>query len=176
MISSVKNRSPAEIGARIRESRNHIGATLADTAEKAGIHANTLSNIEHGRSRPTEATLENVAAALGQSLADLLGTTPANPPDDQSVVAFLQEFRSKTPQVFEDWSSLMWERYLALGVRMGVANETAAHFFVGQVKREFRSIQELLDLFDANQADDVLAILKREHSRLRESQRHAFPD
>ena len=167
----------ARIGARIRELRRHSRLTLRDLAASAGIHPNTISNIERGKSRPTPGTLESIASTLGLALDRLVGPEPARPPEGEAVVAFLDGQRAEAPELFADWSDAMWERYLALGRRFGVANDAAARFFADQVKREFRCIRKLLDLFDANQADEVLAVLSREHARLRAgAQRAPVPD
>jgi len=155
------------LGARIREARRHSEFTLATLAAKAGIHANTISNIELGKSSPNRKTLGKIAEALGRSVEDLCGPAPARPPEEQAVVAFLDGFRAQSPEVFGEWSEAMWERYLTLGTRFGVANAAAARFFADQVKREFRYIGQLLDLFDANQADEVISVLLREHARWR---------
>jgi len=166
---AIEGRTATPLGARIREARKHSEFTLATLATKAGVHANTISNIEHGKSVPTKETLNSIATALGRSVEDLCGPAPARPPEEQAVITFLQGFRAQAPDLFRDWSEAMWERYLALGTRFGVANDAAAQFFADQVRREFRCIEQLRDLFDANRADEVISVLSREHARWRAS-------
>lgn len=68
-----------DVGPRLRMLRLLQGLTLKQLAERAGLSLSYVSDLEHGRSRPSLATLERLAAALGVSRAELLGEDPAEP-------------------------------------------------------------------------------------------------
>lgn len=59
------------LGAAIRALREKKGVTQEAVANKAGIAVPTLSHIEAGHANPTWATVRDIAAALGVSLAEL---------------------------------------------------------------------------------------------------------
>lgn len=61
------------LGSRIRARRTALGLTLAEVAERAGLSLPYVSNLERGRGNPTLDALRSVAAALQQSVSDLLG-------------------------------------------------------------------------------------------------------
>lgn len=63
----------AELGARIRELREHGGQSLRSVASAAGISPGFLSQIERGNANATVSTLRGVATALGLTTADLFG-------------------------------------------------------------------------------------------------------
>ena len=50
-------------GRQIRAARGLVGWTVRTLAEKAKIHANTITNIETGRYRGTDETLAALRAA-----------------------------------------------------------------------------------------------------------------
>jgi transcriptional regulator with XRE-family HTH domain len=60
------------LGPRLRATREEQGERLVDTAEKAGISPQYLSEIERGRKEPSSEMIAAVAGALGLDLADLL--------------------------------------------------------------------------------------------------------
>ena len=60
------------LGPRLRTTREEQGERLVDTAEKAGISPQYLSEIERGRKEPSSEMIAAVAGALGLDLADLL--------------------------------------------------------------------------------------------------------
>jgi transcriptional regulator with XRE-family HTH domain len=153
------------LGARIRDARLHSGLTLGVAAKRAGVHPNTLSNLERGKSAPTRDTLERLAEVLGKQIDEIVHTTPASPPAHEAVEAFLEGLRAKTPRVFEGWNDEMWRRYLSLGKHFGIVTEAAAEFFADQVRREYRCIEQFLELSQANQSDAVVALLSREYDR-----------
>jgi transcriptional regulator with XRE-family HTH domain len=64
-------RPQPEIGAAIREVREKRGLTQEALAAEAGTTLSTLSVIERGRANPTWATVGDIAAALGVSVAEL---------------------------------------------------------------------------------------------------------
>jgi transcriptional regulator with XRE-family HTH domain len=63
------------VGGRIRRFREDRGLSLSQLAEKAGVSKGYLSALENDPSarRPSAETLYAVAAALGVTIADLLG-------------------------------------------------------------------------------------------------------
>lgn len=64
---------------RLRELRTDQELTLQQVAERANIDVSTLSRLESGKRRLALDHLPALAAALGVSADDLLGSTP--PPD-----------------------------------------------------------------------------------------------
>jgi transcriptional regulator with XRE-family HTH domain len=59
------------LGRRLRRLRLHRRETLLETAEKAGISPQYLSEIERGRKEPSSEMIAAVAGALGTNLLDL---------------------------------------------------------------------------------------------------------
>lgn len=65
--------APAEVdlGARIRTLRVARGATLRELAAQAGVTESFLSQVERGVASPSIASVQRIARALGQSIAEL---------------------------------------------------------------------------------------------------------
>jgi transcriptional regulator with XRE-family HTH domain len=59
------------LGTRLRALRGERGETLAETAERAGISPQYLSEVERGRKEPSSEMIAALAGALGTTLADL---------------------------------------------------------------------------------------------------------
>ena len=59
------------LGRRLRTLRAERGETLAETAERAGISPQYLSEVERGRKEPSSEMIAALAGALGTTLADL---------------------------------------------------------------------------------------------------------
>jgi DNA-binding XRE family transcriptional regulator len=59
------------LGQRLRELRTDRDETLAQTARRAGISPQYLSEIERGRKEPSSEMIAALAGALGTTLADL---------------------------------------------------------------------------------------------------------
>ncbi|WP_022916766.1 helix-turn-helix domain-containing protein [Ruania albidiflava] len=59
------------LGARLRRLRTDRGQTLTETAERAGISPQYLSEIERGVKEPSSEMIAAVAGALGVTLLDL---------------------------------------------------------------------------------------------------------
>lgn len=78
--SSDPSRAPAprpdypEIGDRLRARRNELGLSLRDLAERLGVTASLISQIERGLANPSVSTLYALVAELGLSLDELLFT------------------------------------------------------------------------------------------------------
>ncbi|WP_436838684.1 helix-turn-helix domain-containing protein [Nocardia nova] len=59
------------LGERLRELRRECGETLAETAGRAGVSPQYLSEIERGRKEPSSEMIAALAGALGTSLGEL---------------------------------------------------------------------------------------------------------
>src|SRR5580700_7067196 len=59
------------LGSRLRAMRADRDETLAETAERAGISPQYLSEIERGRKEPSSEMIAALAGALDTTLADL---------------------------------------------------------------------------------------------------------
>jgi transcriptional regulator with XRE-family HTH domain len=62
----------ASIGPRIRALREAMGFSLRDLAERCGVSAPMLSQVERGETSPTLAVAEKIAAGLELTLSQLL--------------------------------------------------------------------------------------------------------
>lgn len=60
-----------DLGARIRALRLARGATLRKLAAEAGVTESFLSQVERGVASPSIASVQRIARALGQSIAEL---------------------------------------------------------------------------------------------------------
>jgi len=60
------------VGSAVRARRLQRGLRLRDVAERAGISAQYLSEVERGRKDPSSEMLESICGALGMDLLDLL--------------------------------------------------------------------------------------------------------
>jgi transcriptional regulator with XRE-family HTH domain len=59
------------LGSRLRALRAERAETLAETADRAGISPQYLSEIERGRKEPSSEMIAALAGALDTTLADL---------------------------------------------------------------------------------------------------------
>jgi len=59
-------------GARVRALREAMGLSLRDLAERSGVSAPMLSQVERGETSPTLAVAEKIAAGLELTLSQLL--------------------------------------------------------------------------------------------------------
>ena len=59
------------LGSRLRALRARRGETLSETAERAGISPQYLSEVERGRKEPSSEMIAALAGALDTTLADL---------------------------------------------------------------------------------------------------------
>jgi transcriptional regulator with XRE-family HTH domain len=60
------------VGARVRALREAMGLSLRDLAERSGVSAPMLSQVERGGTSPTLATAERIASGLDLTLSQLL--------------------------------------------------------------------------------------------------------
>src|ERR1700760_657370 len=63
------------LGSRLRALRTERDETLAQTAERAGISPQYLSEIERGRKEASSEMIAALAGALGLTVADLMAGT-----------------------------------------------------------------------------------------------------
>jgi transcriptional regulator with XRE-family HTH domain len=61
-----------EVGTRIRALREGMGLSLRDLAERSGVSAPMLSQVERGETSPTLAVANKIAAGLDLTLSQLL--------------------------------------------------------------------------------------------------------
>jgi transcriptional regulator with XRE-family HTH domain len=64
--------SPSQLGARVRALREAMSLSLRDLAQRSGVSAPMLSQVERGETSPTLAVAERIAAGLELSLSQLL--------------------------------------------------------------------------------------------------------
>lgn len=95
-----------KLGQKIRELREQKGLSLRALAERVGVSAPFLSDLEHGR-RGTEKIVE-IAKALGVSAKELEKLSGKWPPElkawlteNPSVVELLQEVRASGKPIEE---------------------------------------------------------------------------
>ena len=62
----------ATVGPRIKALRDAMGFSLRDLAERSGVSAPMLSQVERGETSPTLAVAEKIAAGLELTLSQLL--------------------------------------------------------------------------------------------------------
>src|SRR6185503_3475771 len=70
MIATVTE--PAEVGSRIRALREAMDLSLRDLAERSGVSAPMLSQVERGETSPTLSVAARIAAGLELTLSQLL--------------------------------------------------------------------------------------------------------
>jgi transcriptional regulator with XRE-family HTH domain len=63
---------PAAVGARVKALREGMGLSLRDLAERSGVGAATLSQVERGESSPTLTVAARIAEGLELTLSQLL--------------------------------------------------------------------------------------------------------
>ncbi len=63
---------PPEVGSRARALREHMGLSLRALAERSGVSAQMLSQVERGDTSPTLAVATRIASGLELSLSQLL--------------------------------------------------------------------------------------------------------
>ena len=68
----------AEIGKNIRAARKQLNMSCEELAEKSGLSAKFIGNIERGEKAVSLASFVSIANALGASADALLGSVLAN--------------------------------------------------------------------------------------------------
>src|SRR3954447_5780564 len=61
-----------EVGSRVRALRESLGFSLRDLAERSGVSAPMLSQVERGETSPTLSVAGRIATGLDLSLSQLL--------------------------------------------------------------------------------------------------------
>jgi transcriptional regulator with XRE-family HTH domain len=69
---AVAVQAPAQLGARVRALREAMDLSLRDLAERSGVSAPMLSQVERGETSPTLAVANRIAAGLDLRLSQLL--------------------------------------------------------------------------------------------------------
>src|SRR5690349_6357864 len=70
-MSATATREPT-VGARVKALREAMDLSLRDLAERSGVSAPMLSQVERGETSPTLVTAERIAAGLDLTLSQLL--------------------------------------------------------------------------------------------------------
>ncbi len=60
------------VGVNIKSARKEMGLTLRGLAEKLGVSASFISQVESGKASPSLSTLKNIADALGYTVSALI--------------------------------------------------------------------------------------------------------
>ncbi len=71
-MSAVATRDGAAVGARVKALREAMDLSLRDLAERSGVSAPMLSQVERGETSPTLVIAERIASGLDLSLSQLL--------------------------------------------------------------------------------------------------------
>ena len=71
-MSAAATRTNGAFGARVRALRDGLDLSLRDFAERCGVSAQMLSQVERGETSPTLATAERIAAGMDLTLSQLL--------------------------------------------------------------------------------------------------------
>jgi len=87
------------LGRRLRALRTERWETLAQTAERAGISPQYLSEIERGRKEPSSEMIAALAGALGITVADLMTGAAADLRHDAGIVALATIGTARTAQL-----------------------------------------------------------------------------
>lgn len=71
-MSAVGTQTNGAVGPRVRALREAMDLSLRDLAERSGVSAPMLSQVERGETSPTLATAERIAGGLDLTLSQLL--------------------------------------------------------------------------------------------------------
>lgn len=113
-LAGEKHNRHMKIGEAIRKLRLELGATQEAVALEAGTNAGNLSRIERCQQQPSLDLVEQIAAALGTTVAELYAYVEANQPkaakikpktinhgesdDASTAILFRRSFRELTPE------------------------------------------------------------------------------
>lgn len=100
------------VGKRIRQYRLAIGKTQEELAEKAGISANYLSNLETGQAAGRLAKYYSVAQALGVTIDMLVDSTSERVSSDDrlfsnQILPVILELSANQRKMLTDFISLL---------------------------------------------------------------------
>jgi len=79
-LSTIADGIASFVAQNVRAQREKLGLSLRALADKSGVSASMISDVERGAKSPTIATLSALAAALEQPLATLVDGAPAQVP------------------------------------------------------------------------------------------------
>lgn len=96
MRKGVPHPKPQKPRYYFKEWRKKAGLTQEQLAERVGMTASSISQLEHGKQGFTDTTLEAMAWALNCEPADLLGR---NPLKEGQVVDILALLRDRDPDL-----------------------------------------------------------------------------
>jgi XRE family transcriptional regulator, regulator of sulfur utilization len=71
-VSATATRDSSSVGTRVKALREAMDLSLRDLAERSGVSAPMLSQVERGETSPTLVTAERIAAGLDLTLSQLL--------------------------------------------------------------------------------------------------------
>lgn len=116
-----------EMGDRLRQARMSRGLSLRGLAERLGVSASLISQVETGRAKPSVNTLYALATELGISLDTLLfmDTKPPTAADDaeaaveplDAVVPHDPVQRASSRSTIRLGSGVVWERLTSESIR-----------------------------------------------------------
>jgi transcriptional regulator with XRE-family HTH domain len=72
VATTIEAADPIAVGPRVRALRDAMGLSLRDLADRSGVSAPMLSQVERGETSPTLAVAGRIAAGLELSLSQLL--------------------------------------------------------------------------------------------------------
>ena len=126
--------SEKPIGRRLRLLREGMNLSLRDLAERSGVSAQMLSQVERGETSPTIAVAERIAAGLELTLSQLLrldegdgvNVVRAGERRDGGVAAYGHRFEVLTPPL-PGLRSEVSEHFLAPGAATGQRGDPPIH-------------------------------------------------
>jgi transcriptional regulator with XRE-family HTH domain len=126
--------SDKPIGRRVRLLREGMNLSLRDLAERSGVSAQMLSQVERGETSPTIAVAERIAAGLELTLSQLLrldegdGVSVVRTGErrDGGVAAYGHRFEVLTPPL-PGLRSEVSEHFLAPGAATGQRGDPPIH-------------------------------------------------
>jgi len=84
MVVEGKVKAMTTLHERLRSLRHSAGMTLEQAASAAGTSVSYLSDVERGRTRPSLAMLERIAAVYGLSVGEALVNVGITPDGDMA--------------------------------------------------------------------------------------------
>jgi transcriptional regulator with XRE-family HTH domain len=84
------------LGSRLRTLRTDRGETLAQTAERAGISPQYLSEVERGRKEPSSEMIAALAGALDLTVAELMADAAEDLRRNADQVTAITKFTTST--------------------------------------------------------------------------------
>ncbi len=84
------------LGSRLRALRTDRGETLAQTAERAGLSPQYLSEVERGRKEPSSEMIAALAGALDLTVAELMAAAAEDLRRGPAAIAAVPRFSMST--------------------------------------------------------------------------------